>query len=317
MPASTYPAGSPAISVQALLKQPTRISRDLSNLVFQRLVAWQICVHGSPDSVRGGAMQYQLAESLFVDVGQDAEEISPRGNWPRAIWSEALKTAAVKQFGLELPIDALAIRRNQIDRIVRGERKLANNLVRFIDTYVLGLLTTDAGITTQPASALWTTVGTDIIADVGKAQETIETKNLGYNGFENAVLVLHTNMRDNLLNNTALRAALPRENQSGQIQTGTMAPFLGLRKIIFTSNITATTALVMDSTMAATIAIEEPDPSEGWSSYDAGGAGIDVPPIYVQVYDEKPSKGKVVAAGTWPGFAFTDPGAVVLITGVA
>jgi len=313
MPASTYPAGSPAISVQALLKQPVRISRDLANLVFQRLVAWQICVHGSPDSVRGGAMQYQQAENIFTDVGSDVEEISPRGDWPRAIWSEALKTAAVKQFGLELPVDALAIRRNQIDRIVRGERKLANNLVRFIDTYVLGLLTTDAGITTQVSAAAWTIAGTDIIAEIGKAQETIEGKNLGYNGFENAVLVLNTARRDDLLNNTVLRAALPREDHSGQIQSGTTAPFLGLQKILFTSNILATQALVLDPTMAATLAIEEPDGSEGWSSYDAGP---DTPPIYVQVYDEKRNKGKVVSAGTWPGFAFTDPGAVVLITGI-
>ena len=314
MPSSTYPAGSPAISVQALLKQPVRIFRDLANLVFQRLVAWKICVHGSPESVRGGAMQYQEAESIFVDTGTDVEEISPRGDWPRAIWSEALKTTAVKQFGLELPIDALAIRRNQIDRIIRGERKLANNLVRFIDTYVLGLLTTNAGITTQAASAVWTTAGTDVIKDIALCQELIENKNLGYNGFENAVLVLHTKRRDDLLNNTVLRGALPREDHSGQIQSGTMAPFLGLKDILFTSNITETTALLMDATMAATIAIEEPDGSEGWSSYDAGP---DTPPMYVQVYDEKRNKGKVVSAGTWPGVAVTDPGAIVLITGVA
>lgn len=314
MPASTYPAESPAISVQALLKQPQRISRDLAQLVFQRLVAWEILLHGTPDQVRGGAMQYQQAENIFMDAGQDVEEIAPRGDWPRALWSEALKTSAVKQFGLEVPIDALAIRRNQIDRVIRGERKLANNLVRFIDTYVLGILTdTTQGINTQAASASWLTNTTDIISDVVAAQETIETKNLGYNGFENAVLVLHTTRRKALLNNTVLRAALPREDHEGQIQTGQMAPFLGLRDIIFTSNITATQALLLDSTMAGTIAIEDPDPSEGWASYDAGP---NTPPIYVQVYDEKRNKGKVVSAGTWPGVAFTDPGAVVLITGV-
>jgi hypothetical protein len=213
MPASTYPGSSPAISVQALLKQPNRISRDLAALTFQRLVAWKILVHGSSDSVRGGAMQYQQAENIFVDTGQDVEEIAPRGDWPRALWTEALKTAAVKQFGLELPVDNLAIRRNQIDRIVRGERKLANNLVRFVDTYVLGILTDVAqGINSQ-----------------------------------------------------------------------------------------------------ASAAIEDPDASEGWASYDAG---LDTPPIYVQVYEEKRPKGKVVSAGTWPAVAFTDPGAVVLITGV-
>jgi hypothetical protein len=313
MPASTYPAASPAISVQALLKQPQRISRDLANLVFQRLVAWQVFVHGSPDMVRGGAMQFQQAENIFVDAGQDVEEIAPRGDWPRALWTEALKTAAVKQFGLELPIDNLAIRRNQIDRVTRGFRKLANNLVRFVDTQAIGLLVdTTQGINTQASAAAWSIAGTDIINEIVKAQETIENKNLGYNGFENAVMVLHTTQRKNLLNNTVIRNALPREDREGQIQTGRLLPILGLDDIIFTSNITASQVLILDRTMAATIAIEEPDPSEGWASYDAGDQ---TPPIYTQVYEEKRPKGQVVSAGTWPAFAFTDPGAVVLVTG--
>jgi hypothetical protein len=315
VPASTYPAGSPAISVQALLKQPQRIARDLANLMFQRLVAWQIMVHGTPDQIRGGAMQFQQAENIFVDAGQDVEEISPRGDWPRAIWTEALKTAAAKQFGLELPVDALAIRRNQLDRIVRGERKLANNLVRFVDTQAIALLTdTTQGISSQASAAAWSINTTDIINEIVKAQETIENKNLGYNGFENAVMVLHTTQRKSLLNNTVIRNALPRERFGAdtQIETGVLLPILGLQKILFTSNITASQVLILDSTMAATIAIEEPDPSEGWVTYDAGD---NTPPIYVQVYDEKRPKGKVVSAGTWPGFAFTDPGAVVLITG--
>src|SRR5256885_10311846 len=48
--------------------------------------------------------------------------------------------------------------------------------------------------------------------------------------------VLHTTMRKNLLNNTVLRAALPREafRDENQIQTGMLAPFLGLSDILFT-----------------------------------------------------------------------------------
>lgn len=309
----TYPQASPAISVQALLKQPQRISRDLANLVYQRLITPRLFVRGSAEQVAGGAMQYQQSESIFLDTTQDVEEIATRGDWPRVGWSEALKTAAVKQYGLEVPLSNLAIRRNAIDQVTRAERKLANNLVRFVDTQAMSLLTTDAGITTQASAAAWTVAGTDIIAEIGKAQETIEGKNNGYNGFAGAVLVLNIARRDDLLNNTGLRAALPRETQSGQIQSGTMAPFLGLGEIIFTTAIAANQALVMDPGVAGTIAYEPPDPAEGFAAYDPGN---NFAPIWVKVYLENRPKDTIVAGGIWPAMALTDPGAVVLVTGV-
>lgn len=309
----TYPQASPAISVQALLKQPQRISRDLANMVYQRLITPRLFVKGSPEQVAGGAMWYQLAESIFLDPGQDVEEIAVRGDWPRDGWTEALRTTPVKQYGIEVPLSNLAIRRNSMDQLQRAERKLANNIVRFVDTAAIAQLVADPGITTQPASAAWTIAGTDIIADIGKAQETIETKNNGYNGFENAALIVHVSRRDDLLNNTALRAALPRETTDGQIQSGRMPGFLGLQPPIFTNSIAANQAIVMDTTVAGTIAYEPPDPAEGFQSYDPG-AGF--APISVKVYQENRPKDTIIAGGIWPALAITDPGAVVLITGV-
>lgn len=309
----SFAGGSPSISVQALLKQPVRVSRDLANLVYQRLVADKLLVTGSPDQVRGGAMQYQRAESIFVDAPIDVEEIAQHADWPRATWSEALRTQAVKQYGLEVEIDNLAIRRNQIDRVTRGERKLANNLVRFIDTQAMALLSDPTqGINTQVSAAAWSTNTTDIIAEVAKAEEAIENQNNGYNGFEGATLVLPLIHRKSLLNNTVLRAALPRENTDGQIQSGMMAPFLGVKEILFTPQLSGV-ALVVDSGQAGLIADEEPDPQEGFVAYDPGSM---FKPIYVKIYEEPRPKGKVIAAGRWPAMALTDPGAVTLITGI-
>jgi hypothetical protein len=310
----TYPQTSPALSVQVLLKQPTRISRDLASLVYQRLITPSLFVKGSPDEVRGGAMQYQQSESIFLDSTQDVEEIAVRGAWPRVGWTEALKTAAVKQYGLEVPISNLSIRRNQISQFQRAMRKLANNIVRFVDTQAIALLTDTAqGINTGAAAAAWSIAGTDIIGEIAAMQEAIETKNNGYSGFNGAVLVLHTTRRKDLLNNTALRAALPREAQNGQIQSGVMAPFLGLSDIKFTSNITTTQALLLDPTVAATIAYEEPDPAEGFAGYDPGA---NFAPIWTKVYEDPRPKDQIVAGGIWPGMAFTDPGAVYLRTGI-
>jgi hypothetical protein len=225
----TYPQASPAISVQALLKQPQRISRDLANLVYQRLITPKLFVRGTPEQVAGGAMQYQLAESIFLDTTQDVEEIATRGDWPRVGWTEALKTAAgqaVRARGAALePRDP-----PQRDRPVHPRRAEAREQHRPVRRHA-GDRAADRPTRAsrrRPSAAAWTIAGTDIIAEIAKAQESIETKNNGYNGFDGAVLVLNIARRDDLLNNTVLRAALPREARDGQIQTGMMAPFLGL-----------------------------------------------------------------------------------------
>lgn len=312
----TYPgqSGSGAnLTVEALLKQPVRISRDLVNLVSKRLVADRLFVHGTPDQVRGGAMQYQLSESIYLDTDV-TEEIAAGADWPRTSWTEAVLAELVHQYGLEVLITNLMIRRHQMDQVTRAERKLANNLVRFIDTKAFALLEDSTkGQNTQTSAAAWTIAGTDIIAEVAKAQEAIETVDNGYSGFDGATMVMHTSKRDDLLNNTVLRAALPREDKSGQIQTGMMAPFLGLREILFSSRITSTKAIIIDTGVAGTIADEPPDSSEGFFAYDPGPG---FSPIYVKVYEHPESKGQVVAAGRWPAMALTDPKAITIISGI-
>ncbi len=307
----TYPGNSPQLTVSALLKQPEILSRDLVNLTYKGFVADRLLVKGTPEMVAGGAMRYQEDESIFLD--RDAEEAATRGFWPRTGWSEAIKTAAVKEFGLEVVINYLAIRRNARPQLTIAQRKLANNIVKFVDTQAMAMIEASAG-TSQAATAVWTTVGTDIILDLGKAQETIETQDNGYQGFDGATLVLHSNMRDSLHNNTALRAALPRESADSQVRTGELFPFMGLRAIIFTPRITSTIALVLDTTVAGVIADEQPAPDEGFVAFDPGDGK---PPIWVQVYDEKGSRDKIIAGGRWPAMALTAPKAVVKITGVA
>ncbi len=305
--------GSPTLTVQALLNQPQLLSRDLVNLVYKRLVADRLFIKGSPEQVAGGAMRYQELESIFVD--NDPEEIAEGADFPLTDWSEAIKTAPVRQYGYAVRITNLAKRRNQRDMVDRGLRKLANRLVKFIDTKAIATIEGGSGIQTGASGAVWTTAGTDIIAEIAKAQEALELKDNGYSGFSGATLVLHSKRRDDLLNNTVLRAALPREVQNGQIQTGMLAPILGLKEIIFTPQVTETKAIVMDTSIAGTIADEAADPSEGWSSYDPGPG---FSPVYVKVEDDgKPAVHTRISAGRWPAMALVQPDAVYVITSVA
>ncbi len=311
-----YASSSPTLTVQVLLKQPELLSRALVNLVNKRLVADRLFVRGSSDQVAGGAMRYQELESIYVD--DDPVEIAEGADFPLTDWSEAVKTAAVKQYGYSARITNLAIRRNQRDMVDRALRKLANRIVKFIDAKAMATLedtTTYPAIQTGASAAVWTTVSTDIIAEIAKAQEGLELKDNGYDGFSGATLVLHSKRRDDLLNNTVLRAALPREVRDGQISTGLVAPFLGLKEIIFTPQITETKAIVLDTGIAGTIADEAVDPSEGWASYDPGPGFA---PIHVKVEaDGKPAVHQRISAGRWPAIALPQPDAVYVITAVA
>ncbi len=308
-------SSSPTLTVQALLKQPELISRELVNLVYKRLITDRICVHGTSDQVAGGAMRYQELESIFVD--DDPAEIAEGADFPLTDWSETVKTAPVRQFGYAVRITNLAKRRNQRDMVDRGTRKLANRLVKFIDTQTITELlntTKYTAIQTDTASASWGTAGTDIIADIGKFQEKLEIKDNGYAGFDGATLILNTARRDDLLNNTVLRAALPRETNSGQISSGMVAPFLGLKEILFTPQIATGTALLLDTSIAATIADEAADPTEGWVAYDPGPG---FKPIYVKVEDDgKPAVHTRISAGRWPAIAVVQPDAIVKVTGL-
>lgn len=310
-----YASSSPTQTVQVLLKNPEILSRDLVNLVYKRLITDKLCVKGSPEQVAGGAMRYQELESIFVD--DDPVEIAEGADFPLTDWSETTKSALVKQYGFGVRITNLSIRRNQRDMVERGLRKLANRLVKYIDTKTvtaLGDTTTYPAIQTQTASAAWATVSTDIIADIASAQSKLETKDNGYAGFDGATLVLNTAKRDALLNNTGLRAALPRETMNGQIQSGMVAPFLGLKEILFTPQVATGTALLLDTGTAATIADETADPTEGWASFDPGPG---FSPIHVKVEDDgKPSVHKRIYAGRWPAIAVVQPDAIVKITGL-
>jgi hypothetical protein len=308
-----YAGASPTLTVQALLQQPELISRELVNLVNKRLVADRLFVRGSSEQVAGGAMRYQELESIFVD--SDPEEIAEGADFPLTDWSEQVKTAPVRQYGFGVRITNLAVRRNQRDMVQRGLRKLANTLVKFIDKKAMTELETNPGVQTLAASSQWTNAATDIVGDIGKAQELLELKDNGYSGFNGATLVLHTKRRDDLLNNTGLKDRLPRETRDQQILTGQMPPFMGLGAIIFTPQITETVGLLLDPTIAGTIADEVPDPSEGWRAYDPGPGFA---PVYVKVEQVgHPSVHSAIFAGRWPAIALTQPDAVVKITGIA
>lgn len=325
----TYPA-SPQLTIDALLKQPVVLARALTKLVSKRFVSHILLTRGTPEQVAGGSMVYQRSENIYPD--RAAEIVGVRGEWPRSGWTEALLQAAVSKYGLEVPISVESIRRSQLDQIGRATRKLANAVVKQVDTVALAAITGDAAVLTGSAAAAWSTGATTIISDIATAEKAIRDQDEGY---VPDVLVLNPAQYIFLLTNTDLRSALPRE-WDGQavgapVLTGRAVPLLGLRALE-TPSLAAGTFLVGQSKLVGTIADEQPDPRENYVSYDpagdsgnapnADGTGLglssralagnadysdDFAPVFVKTYMVDARDEIIVRAARFPGIAILEP----------
>lgn len=313
--AGPFSTNSPnaALTVNQLLKQPTTISRDLSNIILQRggFIADKLLVAGSPDEVAGGSMTIIRADDSGSYLNDSPESIAEDGDWPRTGWSETVRTELVKQYGLEVPITNLAIRRNKLSQVTQAERRLANQIVKFVDGKAITMLRTDPDIQSLPLPGgddTWDNPDADIIGLLAEGEEMMDVID---EGLAANVLVVPKTMRANLIGNAALRDALKGIAGSETVRTGQLPNFLGLEAIYYTNSLPDDEALLVDTGVAGVIADEEPDPEEGWQAYDTGPG---FKPIYVQVYQEKRPKRTVIAGGRWPGMGLVEPRAVVHLT---
>lgn len=300
----TYP-GSPQLTVDALLKQPRLLARNLTNLVNKRFVADQLFTKGSPEQVAGGSANYQKSESIYVD--RNIEEVGVRAEFPRAGWTEALYTAVVHKYGLEVPIAFESIRRNQLDQVARAQRKLANSLVKFVDTTAMAMLLADSDIILQTASGDWATSGTDIALDIATAKKGIYDQDEGY---DPDTIVVNPAQELNMLADKDIRDAMPRESSLSSIQTGRAPLVMGLSKMLVTPALTDGTVFVLESGTIGTIADEAPEAGEGYSGYAPGN---NYATIYVKVYDEDNHDDRIVRCARWPAMWLAEPKAAVKI----
>jgi hypothetical protein len=301
-----YPSG-PTLTVATLLKQPRMISRALTSIVSKRFVADRIFARGTSDQVQGGAAIYQKSESIYPN--QNVEEVAQRAEYPRAAWTEQIFTATVRKYGLEVPISDEAARRNAMDEVARAQRKLANQIVKFVDGKAMTLLTTDADVQTLAASGDWALAATNIILDIATAKKLIADMDEGY---EADTLVVSSTEELALILDQDIRDAMPREGGPNAVVSGTAVPILGLRQIIVTNQITAGTALVLEAGMVGTIADEQPESAEGYGVYPSGPG---LQPIYVKMYRNDNRDETIVRGARFPAMWIAEPKAAVKITG--
>ncbi|MGY1945333.1 major capsid protein [Nocardia asiatica] len=147
--ATQYPLGLPTlngnqITVDLMLKEPTRITQYLSDLTLQKFYADRI--FSAAGGVSGGALLYSqlMANDLYLE--RDIQNVEPGAEFPIVTSARPEpKLAVVEKFGGKFPVTDEARDRNDPTMLQQESMKLAHTMNRGIHKRALATL--DASIT--------------------------------------------------------------------------------------------------------------------------------------------------------------------------
>lgn len=143
MPTS-HPLGPPVVSgtsitVEAMLRTPTRITRMVMDLTAERFIADRIFSGGG--GVTGGAVVYDVATENELYLNRDVEAIAPAGEFPLIISDQLTPAVAeVEKWGAKTFVTDEARDRNDTAGFVKLMRQLANTFVRKLNQRAVATL---------------------------------------------------------------------------------------------------------------------------------------------------------------------------------
>jgi hypothetical protein len=137
-----------SITVDTMLRQPTRITRFIMDMTLQRFVADR--VFSSAGGVTGGAVVYDSVEANDLYTSRDVERVAPGGEFP-IITSprRAPGVAEVEKWGGKVWISDEARDRNDSILFTNQLRQLGNTIVRKINARAMQVL--EAMFTANPS----------------------------------------------------------------------------------------------------------------------------------------------------------------------
>src|SRR5262245_5321392 len=148
-----HPLGPPTvsgtkISVDTMLKTPTRITRMIMDMTLQRFVADRIFSSGG--GVTGGAVVYDSVEANDLYTSRDVERVSPGAEFPIITSARrAPGVAEVEKWGGKVWISDEARDRNDSTLFTNQLRQLGNTIVRKINARAIQVL--EAMFTAYPS----------------------------------------------------------------------------------------------------------------------------------------------------------------------
>lgn len=140
----SHPFAAPTVSatkitVDMMLKQPTRITRMIMDITRERFIADRIFASGG--GVTGGAVVYDVAQANELYTNRDVEMIAPGSEFPLVTTEQlAPQTALVEKWGGKTFILDEARDRNDTAGFVKLIRQLANTIVRKLNQRAVAAL---------------------------------------------------------------------------------------------------------------------------------------------------------------------------------
>jgi hypothetical protein len=240
------------ITVSTYLRDVPRISRVITDLTLNRFLADYIFTPGP--TATGGSVVYDQVTSGDFFLARDVERIQPGAQYP--ILTDTAPTslvASVDKWGGRILITDEQRDRNAIDVLVRETRKLANTIMRKVDTVAMAALAA-APLNTLTGTDWTSATGAAMIANLIDAAALVGDPDLGY---EADLVILNPVQFNELLKNSDFRVAMTQFTEGSILRDGVVGVFMGMT-FAKSNRVTAGTAYVVASRMIGGISNEVP-----------------------------------------------------------
>jgi hypothetical protein len=275
----TYPPPAPSLSADVLtisrfLNDPASVQRRVRELTELRFIA-DTLLAGRYEAA-GGAVLYEIGESNFTE--RPVEAVNPGAEYPRS--GAGFGTAAmasVTKWGQDVPITDEAVGRQRGQVVDRTLRKIANTIVRQVDTVAMAAIV--AAVTqTQAATAAWNISTADPFLDVMLAKAQVDALDEGY---DPDTLVMPDILYARMVANQKVMAGLARESANTVTSTGEVTAIAGVTLLRSARLGAGVGPVLLDRTQLGGLAYEripspeyDGDPANGvqtWSRRDPDG----------------------------------------------
>jgi hypothetical protein len=269
------------VSVDAMLQQPTRITRYLSDLALRGY--WADQVFSSGGAVSGGAVVYDqlVTNDLFVAAGRDVMNVEPGAEFPIVTFDRPVPLVKpVEKFGGKFFITDEARDRNDPQMLQQGAQRLANTINRRIHDNAVAEL--DAQITALGGSAQTATANNWGNTVTGGSSQTTAS---GWPAADFAKVQLLADQKElGVVFDTWILNPIDANDFNivyGENANSVLANH-GIR-FITSNRITAGTAYVIESGNVGQMRLEKPLSTETWREQGTQRTWVqsDVRPVFV------------------------------------
>lgn len=267
MASYTYPVARPEGSltteeIHLLLSRPGVIAKRVRSLLDQRFIA-DFLLTGRFEA-RGGGIFYETGEEIFA--ADDPEAVAPGGEYPKTVLSRGeLAAAKTTKWGLDTEITDEAIARLGQNTVDRALTRLANSIVRHVDSVALAVIASK--VTSTFASSSWSNVDAIIASLLSAKAQRADTGE----GIDLDTVVLSGEDYATIMGRFLNAGVLPREAGNPIVSGSLPQQILGFTWVT-SPHVPSTDPILLDREQLGGMADEDLG-SPGYAS--AAGVGVE------------------------------------------